>query len=572
MMTLSPNRWVVSGRWLSMAMLVTLHFALWAGVQSVWSRPLLFAHLGLFLLWQPLWRGEEKLRTSSAVIIVSVSAVALLWLNWWMLAFWVSGLFSLVGGRVFAFQSVWQRLRYLLAMSYLLAVLLFWVTPHLFILPTTGETSSDLMEIVLPLLLLGMVLVPHESERLKKTEAVDVIYSMLLFMLLTLLVLGSLAFMNLGHADYFQALLRTLFIMALLLFVLGWLWNPRLGFSGFQAIFSRYFLNIGTPFELWIKQLAETDQQESSPASFLKTATGHFAELPWLSGLIWECDEGRGRHGVSGPHQIELTDYDLRLILFTRQSVSPSVLMHIHLLSQMLAYFYQSKRREQRLREMARLQAVHETGARLTHDLKNMLQSLFALISIAEQQPAQAQPILQRQLPVLVQRIELTLSKLKIPQHEAAATMMPLATWWNSLQQRQQYRNLDWLSEDNLGEQAIPLALFDSIADNLIDNARNKRLREPDITVQVILCARPLRLSVCDSGSEISESVANQLLHTVMESGDGLGVGLFQAARWAEQSGYRLLLKENLKGKVCFELIEITKPIITAPTINELFT
>lgn len=559
MVTLLIDRWVVSGRWLSVAMLVTLHFALWAGVQSIWSRPLLFAHLGFFLLWQPLWRGEEKLRTSSVVIIIGVSTVALWWLNWWVLAFWVSGLFSLVGGRVFAFHSVWQRLRYLLAMGYLLAVLLFWVTPQLFMLPTMGEAGSDLMEILLPLLLLGMVLVPYESERLKKTLAVDLIYSMLLFMLLTLLVLGSLAFMTLGHADYFQALLRTLFSMALLLFVLGWLWNPRLGFSGFQAIFSRYFLNIGTPFELWLKQLAITAQHEPSPASFLHTATGHLAELPWLSGLTWECDEGHGKQGISSPHQIEVADHDLRLILFARQRVAPSVLMHTHLLSKMLAYFYQSKRREQRLREMARLQAVHETGSRLTHDLKNMLQSLSALISIAEQQPAQAQPILQRQLPVLAQRIELTLAKLKVPQHEAAANTIPLATWWRNLQQRQQYRNLDWLSEDNLGEQAIPSTLFDSIADNLIDNARNKRLREPNIAVQVGLHGRPLRLSVCDGGSAIPEGVADQLLHTVVESEDGLGVGLFQSARWAEQSGYRLILQENRAGKVCFELHETIK-------------
>ena len=564
MLTLSPNRWIVSGRLLSLAMLVTLHLALWVGVDSIWSRPFLFAHLGLFLLWQPLWRGEGKLGTGSAIIIVGVCTLALWWLNWWMLAFWVSGLFALVGGRVFAFQSLWQRLRYLLVMAYLLAVMLFWLTPQLFMLSTAGEASRNLMEVVLPLLLVSMILVPHESERLKQTVAVDLIYSMLLFMLLTLLVLGSLAFMTLGRVDYFSSLLRTLFVMALLLFVLGWLWNPRLGFSGFHAIFSRSFLNIGTPFEVWLKQLATTAQQEPSPAIFLKIVTRHLAELPWLSGLSWESDVGQGKQGESSPFRIEVADHDLRMILFTRQSVAPSVLMHIHLLTQMLAFFYQSKRREQRLRELARLQAVHETGARLTHDLKNMLQSLFALISIADQQPAQAQPIMQQQLPVLAQRIEQTLIKLKVPKDEAEATKMPLVSWWHSLQQRQQYRNLDWLSEAVPGDYVIPFTLFDSIADNLIDNARNKRLREPDISVQISLSTRPLCMSVCDSGSEIPEELASQLLHTVVESEDGLGVGLFQAARWAEQSGYRLRLKENIKGRVCFELVEMAKPVIAA--------
>lgn len=555
-MTLKLTRWIVDSRYLSLAMLLTLHLALWAGVDSIWSRPLLFAHVGFFLLWQPLWRGEEHLSTRRSITIITISALAMWWLNWWVLAFWVSGLFALVGGRVFTFQRLRQRLRYLLAMAYLLGVLLLWLTPQLFMLQSIGEVSKNFMQYVLPLLLLSMALVPHERERLKKIVAIDFIYSILLFMLLTLLVLGSLAFMSLGHVDYFQALLRTLFFMGLLLFVLGWLWGPRLGFSGLQFIFSRSFLNMGTPFELWLNQLAKIAQQEPSPAIFLNIATGHLAELTWLSGLNWECDESKGQQGVSSPYPVNISEHDLHLTLFTRQRASPSVLMHIHLLCQMLAYFYQAKRREQRLREMARLQAVHETGARLTHDLKNMLQSLYVLISIADKQAAQAQPILQQQLPVLVQRIELTLAKLKIPEHEADATMIPLSMWWSALNQRQQYRNIDWSCEDKLAEQLIPFTLFDSVVDNLIENARNKRLREPDMTISVSLQAHPLCLSVRDSGSKIPEALASQLLQTVVESEHGFGVGLFQAARWAEQSGYRLALKENREGSVCFTLIE----------------
>ena len=524
----------------------------------MWMRPLLFAHLGLFLLWQPLWRGGEKLSSRRALLIVFMCVLAMFWLNWWILAFWVSGLFSLVGGRVFAFQSVWQRSRYLLVMGYLLAVLLFWVTPQLFLLSTEGEASRDLMEVILPLLLLLMAFVPHENERIKRVATVDIVYSVMLFMLLILLVLGSLAFMNLGQVDYFSALLRTLFVMAAVLFVMGTLWNPRLGFSGLGAVFSRYFLNIGTPFELWMKQLADLSQREPQPAIFLKVAIGHLAEFPWLVGLSWKSAEGSGQLGALSAHKIELFEQDFQLTLYTRQNLAPSVLMHVQLQSQMLAYFYHSKLGEQRLREMARLQAVHETGARLTHDLKNMLQSLFALISIAEQQTAKAQPILQKQLPVMAQRIQTTLDKLKIPEQHLDLKRMPLALWWSNLQQRQQYRNLEWVSVDDLGGVELPFALFDSIVDNLIENARNKCLREPDISVQVSLVAHPLSLLVCDSGTAISDYVENQLLHTIVESEDGLGIGLYQSARWAEQSGYRLWLRENINGRVCFELVHVT--------------
>jgi signal transduction histidine kinase len=203
------------------------------------------------------------------------------------------------------------------------------------------------------------------------------------------------------------------------------------------------------------------------------------------------------------------------------------------------------------------LQAVHETGARLTHDLKNMLQYLLAMISIAEQQPNQAPKIMQQQLPVLAQRIQLTLGKLTLRKGDADATMMPLANWWSTLQQRYQYRDLIWIAGDKISERLIPLALFDSIADNLIENARNKRLSEPGIKVEVKLISQPLSFIVCDSGQQIAEEMVQQLLRTVVDSESGLGIGLFQAARWAEQLGYQLALRENLNARVCFELTEL---------------
>lgn len=543
-------------RWASVLMLATLHLALWVGVYSIWSRPFLFAHLGLFLLWQPLWRGEERLRTRSALIIVAGSVLGLWWLNQWVLTFWVSGIFALVGGRVFAFQSKWQRLRYLLAMGYLLSVLLFWLTPQLLMLPTAEETNKGLMEMVLPMFLLIMVFIPYTSERLKKVQAVDLIYSLLLFMLLTLLILGSLAFMNLGHLSYFEALLRTLFFMGLLLFGMGWLWNPRMGFAGFAQIFSRHFLNIGTPFELWIKQMANAAQQESSPLAFLDRATDFLSEMPWYSGISWEFSEREGSQGVSSAYFVEVNDQDLHIKVFTRQRIAPTMLMHIYLLMQMFAYFFQTKRREQRLREMVHLQAVHETGARLTHDFKNMLQYLLGLISIAESQPSQSKEILQHQLPVLARRVELILEKLRIPKTEECVEMASLISWWHTLQQRHQYRNLEWLLEDEPDDQKISHAMLDSVTDNLIDNARNKRLRETEIKVTVSLRFNPFELTICDNGEAIAPDMAKNLLHTVVESEDGLGVGLYQAARWAERSGFHLILQENMPGRVCFQLMQ----------------
>ncbi len=537
-------------------MLVELHLALWLGMQSILMRPLLLMHLGMFLLWQPLWRGDSKLRTGGAAFIIAMSLAALFFLNWWVLAFWVSVLFALVGGRVFSFHARWQRVYYLLVMAYLLAILILYIVPNLFNLPALDEVMADLMNVGLPVLLVIMGLGPFERDQAETEQAVDFIYILLLFTLLTLLVLGSLAFMTLGHIDYLDGLLRTLFIIAVILLALGGLWNPRLGFSGFQALFSRYLLSIGTPLEIWLERLAATAQQEQNPEAFLARATDYLTEMPWISGLSWVSEHGHGTLGTSSPHRIEMTDQDLSLILFSRQAVSPIVLLHVRLLTQLMGHFYQAKRREQSLREITRQQVIYETGARLTHDLKNMLQSLFALTSVAQHQPEKAQPILQRQLPVLTQRIENIRSKLKSPQEMDEKIEMPLSTWWEGLRQRHPHRDVMWNVPRGLDERLIPGPLFDCVADNLIDNACKKRQRELGITVSVTLNVEPFSLSVSDSGSAIPRGIAHQLLNTVVSSEDGMGIGLYQVARWATQSGYRLELSENQKGKVTFRLVE----------------
>jgi signal transduction histidine kinase len=275
---------------------------------------------------------------------------------------------------------------------------------------------------------------------------------------------------------------------------------------------------------------------------------------------------------------------DLRLTVYAKQALSPTVLLHVRLLSQLVGYFYQAKQREQSLRDITRLQAVYETGSRLTHDLKNMLQSLLSLTAIAQSSEVRAQQLLKQQLPSLTQRIEQTLSKLQQPQVEDSdAPMLLLSAWWDSLRQRNQHMQIAWLAPHVIPDKKIPAALFDCVLDNLLDNALRKRQFQPDIFIKVelhighegasLLAIRFLReqarsykrqfgsesaaelfISVCDSGQPIPESSLPNLLHAVVVSKQGLGIGLYQAAKWAEQLGYRLVLISNQNGKVCFEL------------------
>lgn len=554
-----------AGRWLLLALLVLLHGALLLGVGSPWAHPLLLTHLGLFLLWQPLWRGEREVGRGGLVFIALAAAVAVFWLNWWVVAFWLTGLFGLVGARVFAFRDRRTRLLYLSVMAYLLAALLLWVVPNLFAAQAAIEAGRILMWYVLPVLLLSMPVLslpksPTQNppeQTLAPTgniQTVDFIYSLLLFMLLALVVLGSLAFMTLARLDYLEALLRALLLTGLVLLALGGLWNPRFGFSGLQVMFSRYLLNVGTPFENWLGQLAEAAQHEPDPAAYLRRATALLADFPWLSGLSWQSPDGAGQLGQASRHDVQVQEGGLRLTVYARQSLNPAVLLHIYLLAQLIGYFYQAKQREQSLRNITRLQAVYETGSRLTHDLKNMLQSLLSLTSLAQSHERRAQQLLLQQLPLLAQRIELTLGKLQQPQDESVPPQLALSAWWDALRLRNRHHEIVWLAPEAIPDRKIPAALFDCVLDNLLDNALRKRQLQPGIGITVELRDEPLCLSVCDSGAPIPETIAANLLHGVVVSENGLGIGLYQAVRWAAQLGYCLALTCNRAGEVCFEL------------------
>lgn len=545
-------------RWLVVAMLGLLHVAMLMQLGSPWARGLVISHLGVFLLWQPVWRGQSRISTGGMIFIVVACLVVLLWFNWWLLAFWLTGLFALVGGRVFSSRTAWPKLFYLAVMFYLLASLLIWVVPHMFGLGTVTETTAFLMTYVLPPVFLSAALIPAEEETAGAEQVVDLFFSVLLFMLVMVLVLGTFAFMRQGRTDYLAALVQTVFIMAAALLVLGWLWNPRFGFSGLQQLFSRYLLNVGTPFEQWLSQLAQAAETEREAGGFLEVAAQQLADLPWIKGVAWEGPDGSGEFGELRENKLEMHAGQLKLRLATKYSVTPAVMLHASLLGQIIGHFYEAKRREQALRQMTRLQAIYETGARLTHDVKNLLQSLYSLASAAEQPvpPGEFQQLLKRQLPQLTQRLELTLSKLQAPKSEPSGEYIEAGAWWENLKTRYEGRRIEFIAElKNHG--LLPAGLFDCVVENLLDNARKKRMSEPGIAITVRFRTEDvIALTVCDTGTPILPRIANKLFRNTVESETGLGIGLYQAYRWAAQQDYRLSLNSNESGQVCFELAQ----------------
>jgi K+-sensing histidine kinase KdpD len=200
---------------------------------------------------------------------------------------------------------------------------------------------------------------------------------------------------------------------------------------------------------------------------------------------------------------------------------------------------------------------VHETGARLTHDVKNLLQSLYTLTSMAPKEPAEGyQGLLQRQLPQLTHRLQSTLEKLRSPEVESRDMPVAASAWWSEIERRLRGTEVEMQAaiEEDVD---VPSGLFDTFAENAIDNARAKRGREPGIAISMRLASGPkgIELSVRDTGSPVPDAMAGTLFLAPVERGAGMGIGLYNVSRLARQAGYELRLADNSPGDVRFALI-----------------
>ncbi|MDB5812677.1 MAG: ATP-binding region, ATPase-like protein [Betaproteobacteria bacterium] len=542
-------------------MLLALHAALAWGIDTIFSRAMLLVHFGIFLIWQPVWRGERNLDSRQAFLVVIVGLLLAGWNNWWLMAVWLAVLFALIGGNLFGIEQSRQRLAALLAALYLLTLLLVWVVPHLFTDQQYDTPVVVLVRYVLPVLLLAMIAIRVPVAVRASPLAVDLFYSLMLFLLVTGLVLGSFVVKQISHGDYSLALAQSLMVMGLVLVTLSWLWNPHTGFTGIGHLLSRYLMSLGLPFERWVKGLADLAERERDPARFLSLALHDMCELPWVAGLSWHAAHSSGELGARSRFQAEYAFQDLTLTFHTKWSLSPSLLLHLKLLTQMLGHFYEAKQREEVQRTNAYTQAIYETGARLTHDVKNLLQSLRSLCAAAEtsseSEAAALQGLVKRQLPQIAQRLTVTLEKLQAP-HQAAISPVSALSWWEGLKQRYTRGDITFAEYKPRADVVVPSELFDSVTENLLQNAIAKAQQDANTKITVTFdAAHGGCLTIRDSGAAVAKQVAAKLFSVPVPSRSGLGIGLYQAARQAEQAGYSLTLVNNEAGNVCFELRKI---------------
>lgn len=523
------------------------------------GRYLILVHFGLFLLWQPIVRPSHRLGGLDLILLVAVLSGFVLAMSPGLLAAWVMVLTAVVGGRSFVAATMAGRMPYVLALALLVLFLVLVLVPEALGLHSEDVALlSGVTQPGLPLMAIAIAFMPIESELDPRTlGGIDLISALMILLVLAVTLLGTLALMQVRSMPYFQSLALALIGVATGLLLLAWAWQPRLGHASLGLQLSRWLLSTGLSFETWLHDLSSAALECNEPDEFLSAALHDLERFPGIVGGRWHYLPGdvSGSFGRGGKHFETFEHGGLRVELIFRRRPGESLVWHYNLMLLVLARFYSEKRQTRELQLRSFEEAVHETGARLTHDVKNLLQTLNALCFVASRPNVDTDALhrlFRSQLPQIAARLESTLEKLGRPDG-GATSPIDAAEWWRDACSRYEGQHIRFIADLGDAGATVPREVYDSCLDNLLQNAIAKRRLDPDISITVEFDART-RLRVTDSGRAIDAAVASRLLRQPMQSEQGLGMGLYQASRLASGAGHRLELARNDDGAVVLEL------------------
>ncbi len=318
-------------------------------------------------------------------------------------------------------------------------------------------------------------------------------------------------------------------------------------------------MTIGGPFEIWINTLTTLiEERYLTPSEFLEAACERLVENDWLNAIEWHFENFKISAGEkSGPRLEHRFDDKLNVVLYFKADPGTALEQHTILLIRMAYQFYLAKLNQEKMRAQEHFATIHHTGARLTHDIKNILQSIKTSLDILdmEKEDPGSQQLLQTNLRQIGERLESTLNKLKAPRLNTQINFVDCEEWMARLSEQYASNPRLEFHSDIENNVVLPLDLFDSVIDNLINNA----LKKPSasrIEVRLLSSNEVTLLSVCDNGDALEAEIEKSLFAQPVSSGSGMGIGLYQAAIMATAFNFELELSQNEAGRVCFNLFQ----------------
>jgi len=562
-MAIKPSHFLLKNEYRILGlMLFSLLAAILPGQSNALAQSFLIVHFGFFLLWQPLFKQQQNFNLISLIVLIVLVVSFILWFNPWFNAFWVLILLSLLTGRIF--NRGLERAVYGFAVFILLLQLVLIITPNLFALSGLSPAFQSIANTAIMLAPLLLILTPASKGL---SQHVDFIRGFLIVLLVIFLCMSSVLVSFATLQAYIPSLISSIGILSGFLIITSLLWAPPGGISGLAQLWEKYLLNIGGPFEQWLNHIATEENKTSNrPAEFLDASLQYLIEQQWVCGVTCESASNTFINknifvGEKSKYQIPHHDDIIQLTIYTHTPIGPALSLHARLILRVLVFYYRAKLQEQQIIKQAHLQAIYETGSKLTHDVKNILQTTQTMTQIINDNDSEMQAIievLKKQMPLLNQRLQTTLNKLKAPEHtlnNPPAEPVSVLECWQQLTLRYQGTKITFVNELE-NDTEIFEEVFNTVAENLLENAKNKQGRETGISIsaRLMLNNKQIVFQVCDTGSAFPEDKLCLLFQQALSSEDGYGIGLYQSSELAKKSGYLLELYENTNRLVCFRL------------------
>lgn len=539
-------------------MLLVYHILIWSSSDTQIQLALSFILYGMFLLWQPLWEKDVRIAGLPVAIFFALFFLTVTFYapNESLLFFGLL-LTGLFGSRLLTQSGV--RAYDLVALIIVTLEMAVGLIPDAFVQINLPNQFSDYMQTVILIPILLLFFTPNPDQSKPPRSQVDLMHGLLTSTLIFLVVLGGIVINLLYHVNYLDGLLLTVFIVSTLTIGISWFWNPGIGFSGIGVLLNRYTMTIGGPFETWISTLtALIEERYLTPREFLRASCEHLVENDWLMGIEWSFESNKIISGEKSAFRYEhKLSNSVQAVLYYKSIPGSALEQHTSLLVRMAYQFYLAKLNQEKVRAQEHFATIHHTGARLTHDIKNILQSIKTSLAILNNSPGSEVPqnLLQSNLTQISNRLETTLNKLKAPDFDTKFILVPGHDWMDQLEPQYQTNPLIVFSRDIEIDRSIPADLFDSVIDNLINNAL-KKTTVNRIDVRLHSSRGIILLSVCDDGEAIPQNIESELFSKPLSSGSGMGVGLYQSSIMAQAFSFELELSQNEPGKVCFNLFQ----------------
>ncbi len=545
------------GQQILASILLLYHLLIWAVDDLHLQFSLTFILYGLFLLWQPLWSKQEKINRAPVIFIALIFLSLAYTFPNESLVFFGLMLSGLIGSRLLSQTSF--RSFDLLALLIIILEMAVGLIPDTFAQIQLPALFTEYMQTIILVPVLLFYFAPNPDHQTQGRSQVDLMHGLLAATLLFIVLLGGIVINQLYGVDYIDGLLLTVFIVSTLTIGISWFWNPGVGYSGIGVLWNRYAMTIGGPFETWINTLTTLiEEPYLTPNQYLEAACEHLVDNDWLNSIEWHFENFKisvgSKKGTRLEHKL---DKSLKVVIYFKAVPGAALEQHTILLIRMAYQFYLAKSNQEKMRAQEHFATIHHTGARLTHDIKNILQSIKTSIDILDREQASqgSQKLLQANLNQIGERLESTLNKLRAPKLNTQVNLVDCEKWINRIDEQHNANSSMRFHADIENNIPLPLDLFDSVADNLINNALKKG-STIQIDVRLLSSKDIVVLSVCDDGEAITPEIEKSLFAQPVSSGSGMGIGLYQSAIMAHAFNYQLELSQNERGRVCFNLFQ----------------